>query len=133
MNNALDIQRGSAILAIMLILIVASSYVLISQLNASSQRLKRQITSLEALNQAKAALISYAVSYPERTVTVTSGPGVLPCPSQDDNGVAPGNCAFNTVTPLISTSIGKFPWSTLNTGPLRDEAGELIWYVVTNL
>ena len=129
-------QSGSVLLTLMLVVIVAASFTLVSQLNASSRIYIRQQSTMETLRQAKAALIAYAVTYPERSANPTAGPGILPCPAQitdpanprnPANGQALGNCSF-----AGATTTGRLPWSTLDSGYLLDRANEVPWYIVTD-
>lgn len=120
-------QSGSILLTLMLVIIVTASFTLVSKLNASSRSFIRRQATMEVLQQAKAALIAYAVTYPERSGDPTAGPGILPCPASDDNGVAVSNCSYSG-----TTTLAKLPWTTLDTGKLRDDAGELLWYAVTD-
>ncbi len=55
-------QKGAVLLAMMIVFIVASSYALVSKLNANPREYLRRSSSLTALNEAKAALIGYAVN-----------------------------------------------------------------------
>ena len=83
-----------------------------------------------ALSAAKDALIGYAVSYPDK-VNPNFGPGYLPCPDITNNGSAGGSCSLdNTNSPI--TSIGRFPYKTLESEDLRDNHGERLWYVVSD-
>ena len=77
-------QSGAVLLVFMLVLIVGSSYMLVTSLNAN---VVTQIDSEETysvLNQAKQALIAYALTVPETSATiipelaVLTGPGYLP-------------------------------------------------------
>jgi hypothetical protein len=134
-----EFEDGSIILVMMLILIAGSSYVLITQLNESTRRLTRSQETVDVLNQAKRALISFAVTYPERTGFAASmGPGHFPCPgsvvlaageSLDTyDGDAPGNCSYNGAVPTL----GLLPWEELSLGRLRDANGDYLWYAVSN-
>ncbi|NKB36381.1 MAG: hypothetical protein GKR93_04320 [Gammaproteobacteria bacterium] len=129
-------QRGVVLLAMMLVLIVSTSFVLISNLNANVRQFPRQSSSMPILNEAKAALIGYAVTYPERSGNPDGAPGTLPCPEiytaalplpdPWPTGQAGGNCSFP------NTIIGRFPWATLNIEKTTDYNGEELWYVVAN-
>jgi hypothetical protein len=74
--------------------------------------------------QAKAALIGYAATYRD---THSGEPfGLLPCPDTDNDGVAEASCGSADVS-----VIGRLPWKTLGLPPLRDAAGECLWYAVS--
>ena len=119
-------QKGAALLAVMLIVVVSASYVLVSRLNRSTHEFIRQGSSLNVLNEAKAALIGYAVNYPE--THPGDGPGFLPCPDRDNDGdVDAGACSL-----AGNTTIGRIPWKTLETSKLTDSTGEVLWYAVAD-
>ena len=70
-------------------------------------------------------MIAYAVNYEETGGLEAQGPGNLPCPDTDNNGV--GNllgCNANT------GSVGRLPWLDLGIGDLRDANNERFWYAV---
>ena len=128
MNHTLHSSRGSALLAMMLVLVVSASYVLVSQLNDSNREIQRRGDSVQVLNEAKAALIGYAISYPE-IVDPNFGPGYLPCPDLDNDGDAENTCAQAGPT---NFSTGRFPFETLNVRELRDSSNETLWYAVSD-
>ncbi len=83
---------------------------------------------MNALRQAKAALIAYAASEQwqlYRTRTTYFQPGALPCPDKDDDSDA--DCTGSTT----SSMIGRLPWKTLGTDDLRDASGERLWYALS--
>lgn len=123
-------QTGAALLALMLVLIIGSSYFLVTKLNVNLILSRQSEETGLALSVAKDALIGYAVSYPDK-VNSNSGPGYLPCPDITNNGSAGGSCSLdNTNTPI--TSIGRFPYATLESEDLRDNHGERFWYVISD-
>lgn len=91
----------------------------------------------EALAQAREALLGYALKYRD-----VEGSGVvygyLPLPdlgSSRNNNVACTDegcdaANFTGNAPNV-TVIGRLPWRTLGTGPLRDSNGECLWYAVS--
>ncbi len=86
-------QTGAALLALMLIVIIGSSYFLIAKLNINLALTQQYEETGIALSAAKNALIGYAISYPDR-VNPGDGPGYLPCPDIDNDGDAEGSCAL---------------------------------------
>lgn len=120
-------QQGAAMLIFMLILISASSYALVNKLNSASKLYTRQQQSSDVLAEAKQALISYAVTYPDR-VNADFGPGYLPCPDRNNDGSTDaGACASTS-----NTTIGRLPWVTLRLNDLRDSSGQRLWYVLSD-
>lgn len=114
-------QHGAALMIMLLILGVMGAFMAIRTLNGL-QSARDQITA-QALAQAKDALIGYAVTY--RDTHPNQVFGYLPCPDTDNNGFEP-NCGSKDVT-----FIGRLPWKTLGLPPLRDSAGECLWYAVS--
>jgi len=120
-------QSGAALLVLMLILIIGSSYFLATKLNVNLLLSRQSEQTGLALSAAKDALIGYAVSYPDK-VNSNFGPGYLPCPDRNNNGSTnPGSCSIDG-----NTSIGRFPYKTLEAKDLRDDHGERLWYVVSD-
>lgn len=118
-------QKGAALLAFALLLVVGTSFLLLKEFNANRIQLKQQKETREALLEAKRALIGYAASYPDHHPG--EAPGYLVCPDITNDGSAGTSCALGT-----GTSIGRFPYKTLETPEFRDGHGERLWYVVSD-
>lgn len=91
--------------------------------------IERDKITARALEQAKAALIGYAVS-----VDLTSGsrrPGDMPCPDSLDAGTIDGSCG-SAAGSNQSQRLGRLPWKSLGLPDLRDGDGERLWYAVSN-
>lgn len=129
-------QRG---IALVILLVAAGVLAAVMVGNFLRSRELREATDRQtqaALGQAKRALLAYAIAdmdgtYPDSGGT-TDTPGHLPCPALEtlstvnDEGNQMLNCgAKNT------TVVGRLPWKTLGTGPLKDGSGECLWYVVS--
>lgn len=127
-------QRGAALLVFALLLFIGLFGSLLTALNSTATQpsSRDQITS-DALAQAKAALIGYAVSVSD----TADRPGDLPCPDRDNDGLA------GTTMPLDSSCgnaaggnqakrLGRLPWKNLGLSDLRDASGERLWYAVSN-
>ncbi|MBL1141976.1 MAG: hypothetical protein HND53_08105 [Proteobacteria bacterium] len=125
-------QQGAALLIFMLILVTAASYTLVRKLNAATKPYIRAQDTSRVLAEAKQALISYAVTYPDR-INSNFGPGYLPCPDRDNNGIvgtgSPGGGACSSGG---NTTIGRFPWVTLKSNELKDSSGQHLWYVLSD-
>lgn len=123
-------QTGAVLLAFILVFIVASSFYLTKKFNTNLVKTQHSVETGIAMKAARNALIGYAISYPDK-VNADEGPGYLPCPDLTNNGSAGGSCSLkNTNTPI--TSIGRFPYKTLEAEELRDGHGERLWYVVSD-
>jgi len=128
-------QRGAALLLMLVIMVMGIAAVLVNSLSASAVKNARQETTSAALAQAKEALISYAITYPERHPKGTPErivfvPGHLPCPDASsalgNEGDEDPNCGGKGVT-----VVGYLPWKTLGLPPLRDGWGNCLWYAVS--
>jgi hypothetical protein len=105
------------------LLLLIGAYFMLGSLNFAAVRVDRDQATNEALLRAKEALIAYAASD-------TNRPGELPCPDVNDDGsslpiddYAGSNCV---------SLIGRLPWKTLGLPDLRDDAGERLWYALSN-
>jgi len=124
-NTSLKSQAGAALLAFMLIMIVGSSFYLATKLNTNLAKTQRDEQTGIALSAAKEALIGYAITYPD-IVNADEGPGYLPCPDIDNDGSAEIDCFDGD-----NTTIGRFPYKTLEVEELRDGNGERLWYALS--
>lgn len=116
--------RGFALLIILALLSVGALYLVVEQLSVHELQRKRDDATANALAEAKAAIIGWAV---------TNGtlPGRLPCPEDVSKigtgleGQALANCSN------VNPSIGRLAWRTLGTGQLLDGNSEPLWYVLS--
>lgn len=146
MPNPRRSQRGIALLLFLFLALGIGATIFLSAWNNNHVLQAREQKTEQALQQAKEALISYALVYGDMQRTnadpvyptvgstlkddVTLPPGTLPCPETTLNatseGAQSGNCDSRDVS-----SLGRFPWRSLGTGPLRDANGECLWYAVS--
>lgn len=120
-------QAGAALIVSMLLvlLIGISAFLAISQGN-SAEAAKQRRTD-EALAEAKAALIGYAIGRPLDVAETQRRLGELPCPDVDGDGDADISCDSE------ASRIGRLPWRTLGLRDLRDGDGERLWYAVSHV
>ena len=129
-------ERGFALIAILSLAALVSAFLIASALNLTSAGVsnEREQRSMNALRQAKAALIAYAASeqwqlyksLPSVPPVAYFQPGALPCPDQDNDGDA--DC-FGSLT---ASMIGRLPFKTLGIDDLRDASGERLWYALSH-
>ena len=129
-------NRGFALIAFVLLLVLVAGYVVAAALNRTGSELAstREDRNMKALNQAKAALIAYAASeewqlykaLPQLPPTAYVQPGSLPCPDQDNDGDA--DCTGS----LTASMIGRLPWKTIGADDPRDASGERLWYALSH-
>ena len=127
-KKSISNQSGAALLALMLVIVVGSAYTLVLKLNTNVRYQYRQSVTVNALAEAKRALIAYAVTHYDDN---PGEYGFLPCPDVDESsftteGIEHGNCGAQHVN-----SIGRLPWKTLGLAPLKDSDGECLWYAVS--
>ncbi|MCX7148630.1 MAG: hypothetical protein NTY05_04340 [Rhodocyclales bacterium] len=134
-------EKGFLLIALVALLAMGGLYFLVSNLSPEFMRGRNQQLTGAALTEAREALIGYAVRFREDQLkTGTSGLvyGYLPLPDLGNSrnfnaGCTEEGCdaANFSGNGLNVTSIGRFPWRTLGTGPLRDGNGECLWYAVS--
>jgi hypothetical protein len=130
-------QRGFALIAVLALAALISAFLIASVLNRSSTDVsnEREQRTMEALRQAKAALIAYAANeqWQKYKSQGTDQPGALPCPDILHNGTESDEGDPDCVGPGIFNTtnlIGRIPWKALGTEDLRDASGERIWYAL---
>ena len=126
-------QRGFAMIAILALVALMSAYLIANALNATGSGLEREQRSMNALREAKAALIAYAANeyWQEYKGQATDQPGALPCPDILHNGTEAEEGDSDCVTPLNASLIGRLPFKTIGANDLRDASGERLWYVLS--
>jgi len=106
------------LILVLLLLGVAVGAVLFSYYNSNKDNLDYDQRTTEALAQAKAALIGYAVSRGD--IAGSARPGDFPCPDTDNDGNAEASCTAGR--------LGRIPWKTLGIPEPNDASGETLWY-----
>jgi hypothetical protein len=113
------------LIALLAMLLVMGGVVLVDHLNSRvAGRVENAGPTASAMQQAKAALIAYAV-------TDATRPGELPCPDYNRDGVINpiGVVDYNGTDCRVL--VGWLPWRTLNLPDLRDGSGARLWYAVS--
>lgn len=140
----LSVRQGGAALLIFLIVVVLGGLAyLLGGYSTDQNEARRNLKTQNALAQAREALIGYALKYresqPDRMY------GYLPLPDLGSTrniniGCTLEGCDANTFTGIAFDAngigpsvIGRFPWRTLGTEPLRDGHGECLWLIVSAL
>jgi len=127
-------QRGAALLLLLALSGVLAVVVVLNLLSAGAPSAQeRERVTQEALGRAKQALIAYVV----RNVVANGGDpiGQFPCPAYQTPPEASDNFEgqANSVNcgSRYQSVVGRLPWKTLGSDPLRDGYGECLWYVVS--
>jgi len=130
-NRSAPRERGFAMIAILSLAALVSAFLIASALNPTGAGVsnEREQRSMNALRQAKAALIAYAASeqWQKFKSQPSDQPGGLPCPDADDDGSSEGAACASALS-----RIGRLPWATIGTQDLRDASGERLWYAVSS-
>lgn len=128
-------QSGIVLVALAVIIGLAA-LLLVAKLTGNLTRASEtDRRTVEALAQAKAALIGYAASYPERSLDPANSsrfnpPGFLPCPDASPS-ISPEGNEDPSCGATDTTAIGRLPWKSLGSAAIRDGAGECLWYAVS--
>jgi hypothetical protein len=122
-------QHGIALLLMLFLLFGVGATVVLSSWNTTQLRLEKNRQTQIALQQAKAALLAYAISvYP----VGNSRPGDLPCPDTNNDGKKETSCGNSSGSTGQTNRLGRLPWKDLGLPDLRDGDGERLWYAVSN-
>jgi hypothetical protein len=127
-------ERGVALLAMLMVIMLGASWFLVRQLNAESGGIAavNRARNAAILNRAKLALIGYVAM--QAAEAGENNPGRLPCPEAANNiGTDSEGISAPWVGPPTTatcSSIGRLPWRTLGLDKLTDAVGEPLWYVV---
>jgi len=128
-------QRGAVLLIMLVIVVMGGLTLFVNSLgsNATNFQLAHNRTTAEALAQARVALIGHTAS--QSITSISTGKLRLPDLGYSDaslsvpaEGSSPPNFSGNTQGYSL---IGKFPWKSLGTPPLRDGYGECLWYALS--
>jgi hypothetical protein len=132
-------QQGMIMIVMTLILLLAASVAFFEGMDGYQYKVMRQQKTLDALAEAKAALIGWSVAHAQY-------PGILPFPDRnsDKNYDGQSDCVSNEATLDYSHLLGKLPYLAqtnpcVGTGAgtyglsenLMDAEGERLWYAVS--
>lgn len=124
-------QRGVVLLAFFLVLFLAGVGAIITVLDNNTASIRRNTDTMVALRKAKESLLAYAVLYAENYSTPGVGPGYLPCPDTNGNGLENAPCGPDSLgrlpTSIVLPSGSTVPLSSYNNG-----IDEQFWYSVAD-
>lgn len=119
-------QSGGVLIIMVFILAIAGMAALFSTLDGTDVKIVRDQKTLAAMVEAKAALIGFAIGTP-----LIEAAGYLPNPDFHVSPIIPEGSETGTVGLTDISAVGKFPWYSLGTSPLKDGWNECLWYVVS--
>jgi hypothetical protein len=117
-------QKGIALIIFALILALAATAFLVSQLDGSGVKIERDKKTATALAEAKVALIGWAAK--QSTLTQL---GQLPCP--EDIALIGSATEGTAKSACTLPAIGRLPWRSLGLGDLKDGNGDQLWYAIS--
>ncbi len=127
-------QSGAALLIILIVVILTGATLFVTSYNPSRYQVKTKQLSSRALQQARAALLGWAVTHP-------TTPGMLPWPDHPTDGDYDGNSDCLNQAPAHSNLSGRIPWFGQTApciAPLSglgiqalDGSGQRLWYAVS--
>ena len=124
LNQVNKKQKGAALIIFAVILVLAATTYLVSQLDGSGVKIERDKKTAVALARAKQALIGWSIS---RGVVGSARPGELPCPDID----APDTAGYGEEEGSCEAGkVGRLPWKTLGIEEITDGYGEPLWYSI---
>lgn len=146
-------QRGFVLIALVALLVMGALGFLVYNLSPEFMQAYRQRQTEAALSEAREALIGYALRYRDDQMALDPNSdgdddramyGYLPMPDMGEAFSQNGNlanppcvgegCATLNQNPInpAYTYIGRFPWRTVGSGPIKDGNGECLWYAISS-
>lgn len=123
-------QKGAALIVLVLAFLMATSVLVISNYSIDKGKIAYEKRTSMALAKAKEALLAYAVSFYENDANHTGLYGFLPCPETTTSANGEGHESLTCLARYYH-SIGRLPWKSLRIEPLKDGAGECLWYAIS--
>jgi len=128
-RNSPTRQSGYALILMVLALMGVGGIVVAGFTQEARKELEHQryLHNERVLKEAKQALLQYTYNYP---VTAGNGPGRLPCPDTDDDGIPNATALCGGANGIV----GRFPWAEpeMNFYDARDASGQRLWYAVSS-
>ena len=132
-------QQGFTLIVLLALVTMGVLYTFVNGLTPLEMKLKQAQGTQAVLQQAKDALIAYAITYRDRNADEVFG--YLPCPDSDGDGDLLGSDALaddthcgqflNGASGQDQVAVGLLPYKSLGLGELRDNADTCLWYAVS--
>ncbi|PCJ85222.1 MAG: hypothetical protein COA54_11765 [Thiotrichaceae bacterium] len=137
-HNNLNKQKGIVLLGFVIFIIMGVLAYFLNTLSVVEIKQKQLEVTTKALQQAKQALIAYALVYGDMdsdgdgNVDYPGEYGFLPCPDYNDNVAVPeGREDQFQCGEQDEPKIGFFPWNSLGVKALKDSSGTCLLYAVS--
>ena len=118
-------EGGQILLGLLVLLGIALSVFVYNVIDPAEASARRAAHTETTLREARDALVGRAASDANR-------PGSLPCPDINNDGILTLGVDYGAGG-VCTSLIGRLPWRTLGLPDLRDDAGERLWYALSDL
>lgn len=125
-------QRGVLVLLMFAVLFMAGASLFITFANNNVVALKNSEQSIEALQSAKASLIAYAVLHAEHYGAAGAGPGHLPCPDTNGDGIEDTPCGNNALGRIPQSVVATNSGDTILLSDYNFGIDQQLWYALAN-
>jgi hypothetical protein len=123
-------QNGLALLIMVIVIFLAISSYYFSTISIVEIQVNNIEKTRKVLKQAKAALISYAVTHVDGNGSGVAGEyGYLPCP--DSSAVSTEGNQDPACGGFFKNRLGYLPWKSLDLPALKDGSGNCLWYAIS--
>jgi type II secretory pathway pseudopilin PulG len=117
-------QAGLILPALLIVLLFgALAFAVARYQQTMSVQTRQHLNTVRALANARTLLRNFAQAF--HLTHADQSVGYLPCPDKDNDGSSDPPCGNSG-----ELAIGRFPYRTLGTLPIRDGHGECLWYAV---
>lgn len=122
-------QRGAVLILFFLALFLGGATVVLTALNNRSPQLARALDLQREMLEVKELLLAYSAMFPENYTTLApnNGPGRLPCPDTDNDGLE--NCSGTGLGRLPQT-VAQGSGGTMALSTLGVATDQQYWYAV---
>jgi hypothetical protein len=125
-------QHGLALLIFAILISLVSITIYFKSLSVTDIKNEQIKSNNKVLSEAKKSLLAYAIMYVDDTDNDHKGEyGFLPCPDVNDNGTIPEGGSHGSCGATGVSTIGLFPWASLETGLMKTGSGSCLWYIVS--
>lgn len=124
MKGSHNQQQGLAMLILVFMIALTSTAYLLNIINVSSIKSERDKLTANTLAEAKSALIGFSIKENIADSARLPNPDLM-------LALLPEGSQAGAAGSINHSLVGRFPWRSLGTEPLRDGWGECLWYVVS--
>lgn len=118
-------QQGYVLFAVLTVILALASVWLVSHLpTLGNSDLRDTATTHQALEQAKDALLAFAMAE-------DNSPGALPCPVDQSGNLSSDCSSSNKALPNATLKIaGRLPWKSLGIAAPQNATGDCLWLLL---